>query len=600
MSDSSELPEHLIHDRSVLSVDDMITKPDPDRRETSNTASVQTNNSSESREARLHRRLKYRTTIDPYEEEHFNSVDSMTEDETSYSSEPPTRDHNARFANRATYKKPKKKARAPRKTTKSNTRPRHEAFFNAHLDHPVTDDNESLYKFRSKRESSESTEGSQLSQIPWSTGGSVVDKMKGLMICPLEPCEGDVIEHTMGHRKPITSMRVRGCAVTQPSPQLPNSIRKKRQQAPKDVVNQMTARRDPKFLSTSAAGATEEGNALKLKQNESSLPRRLLKAPIHASTLPALTVTRGSPNSDRSPVPTLDDRAYDMLKYLISLTCQPNEWIDFLGPNDYYTIGGGEALYSAGHRSTTSFMRAALYKIDDELTKTYFPRNTHYHNVRVIFHGRIASRPVHVTDVWKPFSDLHSLVRMNHTSIAQYAPELQFLWRSIVERAPHLTLPLNSARGIMPPPPRNISFVLFLIVTCAPRSELQAVLEDLTPNSDQFNAVQDCISDGLKALRHEHPVYEGVSTLQLTEIWARLNSMIQAACQDGGGEGDAYPRARGNGHNNESQRGIVFLPGPGKKRKADEFERGGMEMGSFMKPMSAQGGLDLANDTGNI
>jgi len=574
MSDTSELPEDLMHDRSVLSVDDMITKPDPNRRETSTTASVQIHNTSEAREARLQRRLENRTTTDLCENEHYYSVESETEYETEHPSEPRTKDNNARLANLRTYMKPSKKARAPRKYVKSNNRPRHEAFFNANLDDPVTDDDEPLSEFRSKRESPESTEGSRLSRIPWSTGGSVVDKMKGLLIRSSEPCEGDVIGYAAGDKKPITPMRVRGCAATQLSTQVPHSIRKKRQQAPKGIVSQMTAKRNPKLSPTSAGGATEEENDLTLIQNMSLLPVCLQKAPMHASIRPALTATKESPENDQSPAPTLDDRAYDMLKHIVSLACQPNEWVDFLRPKDYSIISGEETVYSAGHKSTESFMRAALYKIDDELTKTYFPRTTHYHKVDVMFHGHNAPHPIRVTDVWKPFSDLHSLVRMNHTSVAHYAPDLRFLWRGIVERAPHLTLPLNSDRGITPPPRRNISFVLFLVATCAPQAELQGVLEYLTPHSDQFNTVQDCISDGLKALRHECPMYTGVSTLELTAIWARLNNMMEA-CQGGRGEErDALRHAQEKGQTSEPRRDMASTHRSGEKRKADELEGG--------------------------
>jgi hypothetical protein len=97
-------------------------------------------------------------------------------------------------------------------------------------------------------------------------------------------------------------------------------------------------------------------------------------------------------------------------------------------------------------------------------------------------------------------------------------------------------------------------------------------LEYLTPNSDQFNAVQDWVSDGLKALRHEHPVYKGVSTLELTAIWARLNNMM-AACQAGRAEErDARTDAHGNGQTSESRRDMASTPRSGEKRKADELE----------------------------
>ncbi|EAT79001.2 hypothetical protein SNOG_13554 [Parastagonospora nodorum SN15] len=461
MSDPLELPEDLKHDRSIIFVDEMITKPDPTRRETSSTASVQTSDSSEAREARLQRRLENRPTTDLNEDEHYYSVDNETE----HSPESPTKDRNAQSVHPLTYKKPSKKARAPRKYVKSNTRPRNEAFFNARLDNPVTDDDESLSGFRSKRESSESTEeGSQLSRIPWSSGSSVVGKMEGLMICPSGLCEKEVIEYAGGDRRPFTSMK-------------------------------------------------------------------------------------------------------------------PNEWVDFLGPNDYEITSGEETVRSAGHRNAESFMRAALYKIDDELSRTYIQRNTNYQNVTVILHAHDVPRPTRVAVVWKPFSDLHEISRKPHTSVVHYAQELQHLWKNIVKLAPHLSLAVTPDRGIMPPPPRSISFVFFLAVTCAPQAELQRVLEYLAPQSDKFNAVQDCIPDGLKALRHEHPVYKGMSTLELTAIWARLNNMLAAGqdWSDGrGGSGDTWATAQESGRTSESQRATTSPDRLGKKRKADELEAGGM------------------------
>jgi hypothetical protein len=584
MSNLSELPKDLMHDRSIISVDEMITKPDPTRRKTSTTASVQTSDSSEAREARLQRRLENRSTTDLNEDGNYYSVESETEDETEHSSKPPTKDSNAQLATRPTYKKPSKKARAPRKYVQNITRPRNEAFFNVSLDNPVTDDDEPLSEFRRKRESSESTEeGSQLSQISWSTGGSVVGKMGGLMICSSELCEREVIEYDEGDRRPFTSMKVRGCVVTKPSFQTPDSIWRKRQQAPKDVAGQMPAKGAPNVQPTSTAGATGESVALKLERNESSLTNRIQKVPMHAIMPPALTVDSGSPKSNRSYGPTLDERAYDMLKQCISLACQANEWVDFLGPNDYTITSGEETVRSAGHRNTKSFMRAALYKIDDELTRTYFQRNTKYQNVTVVSHAHDVPRPTSVADVWKPFSDLHEIARKNPTSVAQYATDLQYFWKNVVKLTPHLSLAVTPDRGITPPPPRSISFVFFLAVTCVPQAELQGVLEYLAPHSDKFNVVQDCISDGLKALRHEHSVYKGMSTLELTAIWARLNIMMQTACHDGyggrGGSGDTRASAQENRHTGESQRAINSLDRPGKKRKLDELEGSGMGSG---------------------
>ncbi|KAH4173979.1 hypothetical protein HBI04_079800 [Parastagonospora nodorum] len=576
MSDPLELPEDLKHDRSIIFVDEMITKPDPTRRETSSTASVQTSDSSDSRDTRLQRRLENRITTDLNKDEHYYSVDNETE----RSPEPSTKDSNAQSVHPPTYKKASKKARAPRKKVQNITRPRNEAFFNVRLDDPVTDDDEPLSEFRSKRESSESTEeGSQLSRIQWSTGGSVVSKMEGLMICSSEPCESEVTEYDEGDRRPFTSMKVRGCAVTKPSVQTPGSIWRKRHQAPKDFDGQMPTKGAPKIPRISAAGATGESVSLTLERNESSLPNRIQEAPMHAIMPSALTAASGSPESNQSCRPTLDERAYDMLKYLISLACQPNEWVDFLGPNDYEITSGEETVHSTGHRNVESFLRAALYKIDDDLTRTYIQRNTNYQNVSVILHAHDVPRPTSVADVWKPFSDLHEIVRKNPTSVAQYATDLQYLWKNIVKLAPHLSLAVTPDRGIMPPPPRSISFVFFLAVTCAPQAELQGVLEYLAPGSDQFNAVQDHISDGLKALRHEHPVYKGMSTLELTAIWARLNN-VMAAGQDWrvgrGGSGDTWATAQESGRTSESQRARNSPDRPGKKRKADELEAGGM------------------------
>ncbi|KAH5240523.1 hypothetical protein HBI42_164450 [Parastagonospora nodorum] len=575
MSDPLELPEDLKHDRSIIFVDEMITKPDPTRRETSSTASVQTSDSSEAREARLQRRLENRPTTDLNEDEHYYSVDNETE----HSPESPTKDRNAQSVHPPTYKKPSKKACAPRKYVKSNTRPRNEAFFNARLDNPVTDDDEPLSEFRRKCESSEFTEGSQLSRIPWSTEGSVVSKMEELMICSSEPCESEVTEYDEGDRRPFTSMKVRGCAVTKPSVQTPGSIWRKRHQAPKDFDGQMPTKGAPKIPRISAAGATGESVSLTLERNESSLPNRIQEAPMHAIMPSALTAASGSPESNQSCRPTLDERAYDMLKYLISLACQPNEWVDFLGPNDYEITSGEETVRSAGHRNAESFLRAALYKIDDELSRTYIQRNTNYQNVTVILHAHDVPRPTRVAVVWKPFSDLHEISRKPHTSVVHYAQELQHLWKNIVKLAPHLSLAVTPDRGIMPPPPRSISFVFFLAVTCAPQAELQRVLEYLAPQSDKFNAVQDCIPDGLKALRHEHPVYKGMSTLELTAIWARLNNMLAAGqdWSDGrGGSGDTWATAQESGRTSESQRATTSPDRLGKKRKADELEAGGM------------------------
>ncbi|KAH3952244.1 hypothetical protein HBI56_165080 [Parastagonospora nodorum] len=575
MSDPLELPEDLKHDRSIIFVDEMITKPDPTRRETSSTASVQTSDSSEAREARLQRRLENRPTTDLNEDEHYYSVDNETE----HSPESPTKDRNAQSVHPPTYKKPSKKACAPRKYVKSNTRPRNEAFFNARLDNPVTDDDEPLSEFRRKCESSEFTEGSQLSRIPWSTEGSVVSKMEELMICSSEPCESEVTEYDEGDRRPFTSMKVRGCAVTKPSVQTPGSIWRKRHQAPKDFDGQMPTKGAPKIPRISAAGATGESVSLTLERNESSLPNRIQEAPMHAIMPSALTAASGSPESNQSCRPTLDERAYDMLKYLISLACQPNEWVDFLGPNDYEITSGEETVRSAGHRNAESFLRAALYKIDDELSRTYIQRNTNYQNVTVILHAHDVPRPTRVAVVWKPFSDLHEISRKPHTSVVHYAQELQHLWKNIVKLAPHLSLAVTPDRGIMPPPPRSISFVFFLAVTCAPQAELQGVLEYLAPGSDQFNAVQDCIPDGLKALRHEHPVYKGMSTLEITAIWARLNNMMAAGQNSSGRRGgsvDTRATAQESGRTSESQRAMTSPDRLGKKRKADELEAGGM------------------------
>ncbi|KAH4412050.1 hypothetical protein HBH92_106720 [Parastagonospora nodorum] len=575
MSDPLELPEDLKHDRSIIFVDEMITKPDPTRRETSSTASVQTSDSSEAREARLQRRLENRPTTDLNEDEHYYSVDNETE----HSPESPTKDRNAQSVHPPTYKKPSKKACAPRKYVKSNTRPRNEAFFNARLDNPVTDDDEPLSEFRRKCESSEFTEGSQLSRIPWSTEGSVVSKMEELMICSSEPCESEVTEYDEGDRRPFTSMKVRGCAVTKPSVQTPGSIWRKRHQAPKDFDGQMPTKGAPKIPRISAAGATGESVSLTLERNESSLPNRIQEAPMHGIMPSALTAASGSPESNQSCRPTLDERAYDMLKYLISLACQPNEWVDFLGPNDYEITSGEETVRSAGHRNAESFLRAALYKIDDELSRTYIQRNTNYQNVTVILHAHDVPRPTRVAVVWKPFSDLHEISRKPHTSVVHYAQELQHLWKNIVKLAPHLSLAVTPDRGIMPPPPRSISFVIFLTVTCAPQAELQGVLEYLAPGSDQFNTVQDCIPDGLKALRHEHPVYKGMSTLEITAIWARLNNMMAAGQNSSGRRGgsvDTRATAQESGRTSESQRAMTSPDRLGKKRKADELEAGGM------------------------
>jgi hypothetical protein len=215
-----------------------------------------------------------------------------------------------------------------------------------------------------------------------------------------------------------------------------------------------------------------------------------------------------------------------MLLHIIELACQSREWIDFMGSRDY-TIAKGELIVSkVGHHTAESFLRAALYKLDDDKDKAYHQGAIDYKHVAVSLRAWHSIRPTSVVDIWAPFSALHKL----NSELNSQTDMLRFreLGKVIVKLAPHLALELNPDRLLARTPPRSISFAFFLAVTCVSQTELQAAMGELAVHGNHFIKYHEYVSDSLKGLRHEYDVYASMTTPKVAAIWEYLHDMLMA------------------------------------------------------------------------
>jgi hypothetical protein len=335
-----------------------------------------------------------------------------------------------------------------------------------------------------------------------------------------------------------------------------------------------------------------------VQRGQSSLPHGTQSTPIDVDGLPQdkhdmegqIDPVSTPPDDDENPKVVLEEQARSMLLHIIDLACQPTEWIDFLGPRDYTVVEGESIIIKAGHHTPMSFLRAALFKLDDDKDKSYHQGAIDYKHVSVSLRAWDSIRPTSVIDIWAPFSALHKL----NSELNPQTNMLRFreLGKDIVKLAPHLALEFNPHRPFARTPPRSISFVFFFAVTCVSQTELQAAIGELAAHGNHFIKYHDYVSDGLKGLRHECEVYASMTTPKVAAIWECLRDMLiaeywkaEASDEEPGNPHTPAGKSDAEGHTNLSTPASTGAPTRSQKRAATE--QGGWEgVASHQKPKS--------------
>jgi hypothetical protein len=253
-----------------------------------------------------------------------------------------------------------------------------------------------------------------------------------------------------------------------------------------------------------------------------------------------LDINRGCETEDAEEVyenvdADLDRQADEMLNHIVELASRPNEWLDSLSPQDYLIndVQYKRAL-EVGHWDADSLLRAAFHKIHDDPAKQYKAKLFDYETMKVKLKLPDNASEIGVIEFWKPYGTLAVLSEeLSTMSFEAKAQAFSTLWKDIATKAQYLFYARQNRH--FSHRPREWSFVILFVITCAAQVDLEGALGDLASFEDHFKTYNDQVTDTLKLLRHHWDAYETMSTPEITAIWYHLHKKLRAVARKGVG-----------------------------------------------------------------
>jgi hypothetical protein len=281
---------------------------------------------------------------------------------------------------------------------------------------------------------------------------------------------------------------------------------------------------------------------------------------------------------DSAPALALDQKAEIMLSHIINLARSPREWLDFLSPADYHISRGCLIAKDAGHlENAKDVLQYLIHRISDAPGKKYERLIYEYEAIWVDLNTAGAPKTFCTPQIWEPFSVLVNTdpdKTLDSMSFADKVAVCIVLWRDIVNKLPFLfsDRTLQSA-------PRRWSFVVLLVLTCAPQEELCDALGISTISAEYNSVVRKQVFDLLDHLCIECEEFQNLTAPEVLQIWDCLHKKFLMAYKNGkmpvaddARVRDAISEARaGEGSGGEvatEARDAAHVRRCGKKRKA--------------------------------
>jgi hypothetical protein len=250
----------------------------------------------------------------------------------------------------------------------------------------------------------------------------------------------------------------------------------------------------------------------------------------------------------------LDRQADEMLNYIVELASRPNEWLDSLSPQDYLIKDDQyKRALEAGFWDADNLLRAAFHKIHDDPAKQYKAKLFDYETMKVKLKLPDNAPEIGVIEFWKPYSTLAVLYeKLSTMSFEAKAQAFSTLWKDIATKTQYLFYARQNRH--FNHRPREWSFVVLFVITCAAQVDLEGTLGELASYEDHFKTYNDQLADTLKLLRHHCDAYETMSTPEITAIWYHLHKKLRAVARKGmeilstdrgGHEGSEQPQVEG-------------------------------------------------------
>ncbi|KAF1830225.1 hypothetical protein BDW02DRAFT_583037 [Decorospora gaudefroyi] len=227
----------------------------------------------------------------------------------------------------------------------------------------------------------------------------------------------------------------------------------------------------------------------------------------------------------------LDNECRQMFTHILQLAAQPSEWLDDLQENDYRIHGGRRSAMEFGHSAAHNILTYVLRKMNDNPTKAYEPILFDYEEITLRVSGtpddteREKYMAYSASQIWEPFKKVaYEGEKLLDTRPEHRAEWTSTLWKLLTERTHHVLRDLDVEAA--PRPERNVSFVLLLVLTLAPKKEVLKVAMGREERVHSFNErFEDLVADALKCLRHK--AYPTSSTCEVTAIFSRLSKHLQ-------------------------------------------------------------------------
>jgi hypothetical protein len=250
----------------------------------------------------------------------------------------------------------------------------------------------------------------------------------------------------------------------------------------------------------------------------------------------------------------LDRQADEMLNYIVELASRPNEWLDSLSPQDYLIKDDQyKPALEAGFWDADNLLRAAFHKIHDDPAKQYKAKLFDYETMKVKLKLPDNAPEIGVIEFWKPYSTLAVLhEKLSTMSFEAKAQAFSTLWKDIATKTQYLFYARQNR--YFSHCPREWSFVVLFVITCAAQVDLEGALGELASYEDHFKTYNDQVANTLKLLRHHCNAYETMSTPEITAIWYHLHKKLRAVARKGmgilstdrgGHEGSEQPQVEG-------------------------------------------------------